>query len=492
MHANRQPAEASHGPSRARRIALRLAMACCAGWLLLPPTRGLAQSFWEMTPYRIELIVAVDPAAAPCSHLVETLPKELLERIDNLVGAVWQLNLRTPSTDLAATIQSRLERLTADDLGKLPDGIDKVLLLAVSADRSGFRLRAHDYDLRTRTWNAVVENHVPHRELLADAAFDVLWKAFSPIAQVDVDADRNVILRPRAGGLPLRDPTLHLASPGDLFRPVVRKLDRQGRTAEAGLQVIPWTFLTVDEVDGIQARCKSYSGLRQSLGTRRRGQSEQLAIAVRPDGGDTLLRIVGRGEPPQPLPGYDVYAQVPGQKATVHVGRTNSLGEIVIPSVAENPVRILYVKGGGILLARLPMVPGVDARLTAEVADDDRRLALEGYLASVRDSVVDLVARREILMARIRNRIGSKKFDEAEKLFDELRRLPTRESISVGIVEEKTRNAGSDPAVQAKIDRAVGETQKSVNRFLDPRPIDALRTELNQAVRSSEAGSDNG
>jgi hypothetical protein len=173
------------------------------------------------------------------------------------------------------------------------------------------------------------------------------------------------------------------------------------------------------------------------------------------------------------------------------VGRTNSLGEIVIPAAPDHPVRILYIKGGEVLLARLPIVPGLDEQLTAELADDDTRLALEGYLTSVQDNVLDVVARREILMARIRSRIASKKFDEANDLFDQLRRLPTREQIALAIGEQKARNSSKDPAVQAKIDRAVAETQKSVNRFLDPRPIDALQTELNQAIQSSQTA-DNG
>jgi hypothetical protein len=246
---------------------------------------------------------------------------------------------------------------------------------------------------------------------------------------------------------------------------------------------LPWTFLVVEKVEGMTAHCKTHSGLRQALGGRRRGQSEQLAIAVRPVDASTRLTVLGRGKTPKPLPGYDVFAQVPGKKEIQLVGRTDTNGQVDIPAT-DSPVRILYIKGGDILLARLPIVPGLEPSASAEVADDDLRLALEGYLGAVSGSVIDLVARREILMARARNRMASGKLDEAETFFDELRRLPTREQVSLEITEEKNHNASSDPAVQAKIEKLATETQKTVRRFLDPTPVDKLRSELNQAAKS--------
>lgn len=450
---------------------------------LAPTERAGAQSYWEMSPYKIHVLLAIDAELDAGTQFGKDLPAALSERSDNFVGAAWQVSVELAKGQTRERILHSLDRLTAADLGTLPDGIDKTIVLAVMRSPRGYRVQAREFDGRTQTRGAIASREVAGRQLVFTAAFEVLWQAFAPLAQIEVDAERNVILRPRAIGLPLRDPSLQMVHAGDLFRPVIRKIDRQGKSTATGIQPIPWTFISVEKVAGMQAACKLHSGLRQSLG-RRRGQSEQLAIAVRPTGGSTRLTVVGRGKPPQPLPGYDVYAQVPGEKTTALVGRTDANGEIEIPAT-DSPVRVLYVKGGGALLARLPMIPGLEPTATAEVADDDGRLALEGYLAAVRDDVVDLVARREILMARIRNRIASGKFDDAEKFFDELRRLPTREQISLTITEEQSRNKSADAAVQAKIDRLATETQQFVRRFLDPRPIDALRTELNEAAKAA-------
>jgi hypothetical protein len=440
-----------------------------------------AQTYWEMSPYKTTVLLAIDGDVRQDNRLVEDLPIHIVERVDNRVGAAWQVTVEPVKGELREKILRRINSLSAADLEGRNEGVDKIVALSLSSSPAGFLLRAREYDERTQTWGNLAEAIASQKRLVADVAFDVLWQAFAPIAQIDVDADKKVFLRPRAAGLPLRDPALQMILAGDLFQPIIRKIDRKGKAAKAGVQPMPWTFLIVDQVSAMQATCKLQSGLRQSLGTRRRGQSEQLAIAVRPLGSSTRLTVLGRGKPPKPLPGYDVFGQVPEKKEIQLIGRTDANGQVDIPAI-DSPVRILYVKGGGILLARLPMVPGLNATATAEVADDDVRLGFEGFLTAVNDDVVDLVARRAILIARARNRMAAGKLDEAEKFFDELRRLPDREEIALEITEEKTRNATADPAVQAKLDKLAAESQKMLRRFLDPKPIDTLRSELNQAA----------
>lgn len=440
-----------------------------------------SQTYWEMTPYKTTVRLAMDANVRQDVGLAGDLPTAIVERVDNLVGAAWQLSVEPANGNLREKILHRIETLTIDDFGQNTEGLDKVVALAVGSSTEGFQLTAREYDVRTQAWGSVAKGNATQKRLVADVAFDVLWQAFAPVAQVDVDADKRVFLRPRAAALPLRDPTLQMIHTGDLFQPIIRKVDRKGKAAKAGVQPMPWTYLVVNEITAMQATCKMQSGLRQSLGGRRRGQSEQLAIAVRPLGSSTRLTVLGRGKPPKPLPGYDVFGQIPDQKEIQLIGRTDANGQVEVPAI-DSPVRILYVKGGGILLARLPMVPGLNATATAEVADDDVRLGFEGFLTAVSDDVVDLVARRAILIARARNRMESGKLDEAEKFFDELRRLPAPEEIALEITEERNRNATADPAVTAKLDKLATESQKMLRRFLDPKPIEKLRSELNQAA----------
>jgi hypothetical protein len=450
-------------------------------WGLLPGQFAAAQSYWEMTPYKIALVVAVDPQLATGTEAA-TLVDAVVERIELYVGGVWDVALVAAPPALNEQLLMALDQISPAALESLaPDAAwDKILLLAIKPeDSGGCQLLARDFDLRTRILGPTVRLAVAQRALYADRAFEAIWQAFAPIAQIDVDADKQVLLRPRAGGLPLADPNLSLAKTGDLFRPVIRKFDRLGRLEADKTLPMPWTFLRVEDIAGTQATTQVYSGLRHPFSGRRRGQTEQLAIAVHPTHGSTRLVLLGRGNPPEHLAGYDIYAQRPGEKPTTYLGRTDTDGSIVI-AADDLPVRLIYVKGGGQLLAKLPMVPGLEAESIAEVADNSNRLAFEGYLHGIRNQVIEHVARREILMSRIRARLKAGKRDEAEALFDELRRLPTREQIVLEINEEKARLASGDKAIQAKFERIADDVIVTVSRFLDPKPVEQLRGEMNR------------
>ena len=46
------------------------------------------------------------------------------------------------------------------------------------------------------------------------------------------------------------------------------------------------------------------------------------------------------------------------------------------------------------MLARLPLVPGLEPRMTAELRGDDRRLDAEGFLVGIEQELFDLAGRR--------------------------------------------------------------------------------------------------
>jgi hypothetical protein len=189
-----------------------------------------AQSHWEMTAYNIVVDLAIDPTIEHDTRLASDLPAAVIERCDNYIGAAWQLSVETTKGDLRQKILASLDAVRAEDFSKLPEGTDKVIAMALVASPDGYRAQAREYDVRTQTWGAIAERAVSQESLVADAVFETLWQAFAPIAQIDVDAERHVMLRPRAAGLLLRDPSLQFIQAGDLFRPVVRKLDRKGKT----------------------------------------------------------------------------------------------------------------------------------------------------------------------------------------------------------------------------------------------------------------------
>ena len=206
-----------------------------------------------------------------------------------------------------------------------------------------------------------------------------------------------------------------------------------------------------------------------------------MALAVIPPRRPSILTLVSRSEPKRVLAGYEVYARPPDKKTAVPLGRTDRQGRIRVPP-GESPLRVLLARNGGELLARLPIVPGLEPACTAEIPNDDRRLEAEGLVSGLRQDLVDLVARREVLFARTRARIKAGKFDEAEELIGQLLRLQKSERVLASTVAlERRRARAEDPGMQRKIDALFSDTQKLLRKHFLPGAIQQLRQELRSA-----------
>jgi hypothetical protein len=97
---------------------------------------------------------------------------------------------------------------------------------------------------------------------------------------------------------------------------------------------------------------------------------------------------------------------------------------------SEDRLRLLYVKNGGAVLARLPIVPGLHALDVADLSGDDTRLQAEAYIRGVQNAIIDLVAVRELFKARIRLRLERSEMPKAEALMVALRDQPSNEVLA--------------------------------------------------------------
>ena len=131
----------------------------------------------------------------------------------------------------------------------------------------------------------------------------------------------------------------------------------------------------------------------------------------------SILRLHKRDDVEQSLAGYDVYYRLPDQKNTTFIGRTDWQGQIEIPK-DEHDIKIMYVKNGSRILARLPIAPGYQQRVSAPLADDSRRLEAEGFLKGIQEQMVEITARRRVLALRIRKAIEDKRLEKAEEFLD--------------------------------------------------------------------------
>ena len=447
--------------------------------VVLSAAPAFAQSVWELTPYRIHLITAMSAAPGLDAKLQADLEAGLLLRFETVIGASWDVSIGQGSPRLRNRMTDNMNRL---DVGLLPKDaaeFDKIMLLSANTGGWGYLLCAREFDVRTQTFGPAVELPVGQTSKLCDAAFDAIRRAFVPLARIAESKGGEATLRLRAGGLPMRDKTLTPLQKGDIFRPLVRYIDRDGKLRR--VVEVPWTYLVVEEIGPHSFNCKLHSAMHSPLTGRRRGRVEQLALAVRPTEDSTLLTLKARVEPHRPLCGYEVAARLPGSKKTLPVGRTDEQGAVTVPAVANDPLRILVVKCGGVLLARLPVVPGLAPSLSAEVPAVDKRLEAEGFVTGLQEELIDLVTRREMLIARAKRHIGAADWDQARQAVNELRSLQTRAELTRILNREREKFSVEDNWTKKKIDTLFGDTRKLLDKFLDPGSIEKIATELSQA-----------
>lgn len=454
-----------------------------------------AQSVWELTPYRIRALVYVEPRPELTPRLVAQMFAWANERADTAVGAAWNLQIDRAPPELIRPLRGGLAHLALDDLPAnfTEDGgqTDKLLLALVRWAAGGYTIEARDYDLRSRLVGSPVRVSAAQCEQLPERFFQALYEAFSPLAQIET-ADENketretkVVLRLRAASLPPLDATVAWARPGDVFRPIIRFNDRDGKLKR--INALDWTFLTVGNVNAAELTCTLYSGLRSPLSGRRRGRVEALALLARPTGEPTRLvlrsRLIGGdASTSRAMSGYAIYSHPPDSPRTVLVGRTDGDGRLTIPA-DDSPLRILMVKHGADTLARLPMMPGLEPELRAEIPDDDQRLVAEGVIIGIQEKFVDTIARRAVLIKQVRAGLEEGNLEVAQKRMDELRKLPRQDDFLNEIRNEKQRVSSDDARVQKKVDKLFDDTREIVIRFLNPADMDALESDLGAALR---------
>ena len=457
-------------------------------WVLHGMSAGAVETTaWELLPYRIEVQLALAEAPQLTPRRVEDLRQSLVHRADASVGGHWDL-----SAQLATPQQTQLwlNRLSELQLADLPPEwetatADKIILVTMVPQDGAILVQAREYDVRTRLLGVPVEQRVLQAEQLQSQTFRAVLDAFAPLAQFATVESKAATLKLRAAHLPLRDPQLQFVASGDIWRAAVRVNDRFGNARR--VEPVEWTLLQTESVAGGLMQCTIYSGMKNPFNARQKGRLEQLAVRIgTPKSQPTRLRLLARDRGTRPLPGYEIHAYSPGSTDLQLLGLTNARGEIQVPPAAES-IRILVVKNGGGLLARLPLVPGLFPTMDAAIPDDDYRLEVEGFVTGLQESIVDWFAAREVLMAQIRVRMEKREFKEARQIMTRLRDLQKKQRFGQRLADQKRISTANDGRVQDRINKLFDDTQQVMNRYANPADIDTLEQQLATAERAATA-----
>ncbi len=167
-----------------KHVPLSLSVLCAAVLAAILAAPAAAQSVWELTPYRIQLLVAFAPAPEFTPRLQTDSLAGLVDRIDALIGAPWDVTVTPATAGLGRAMTAGLEAITLESLPKESFDFDKVLLLAVSPSSGGHRLEVRDFDVPTRLFSAAVSRPVRQLGKLRDVALDTIFDAFAPLARI--------------------------------------------------------------------------------------------------------------------------------------------------------------------------------------------------------------------------------------------------------------------------------------------------------------------
>jgi hypothetical protein len=491
-----------------RTLARRRAFPRLAACLLVVTctTATYAQQPWEYSPYRVRLWIAVQPSPFLSLGIQEEIRDTISARADLEFGAAWTLTQAPVPDALFADVAFGLDDITVDEIVQVEEAAfkdDKLLLLNVAANAREYVLQAREIDCRTYGIGPLLERSVRNPQILARTAFDTVADAFSPVTRIEGGEGKTAVVRLRAGGLLQSEDSRAYIGRGDVLVPIIRNNDRYGKPDK--IEEIPWTLLQVTGRNRNNTSildCNVYSGMRSPIRKRVSARKERYALKARVVHEATQLVIEMRMRQPDEeaprLGGMEIYSKTPVPEPPVessaeerqaeerqnppeYLGLTDWRGELRVPP-GPAPCRILYIKNGGQLLARLPMVPGREAVQIAQVPDDAPRLQAEGYIKGVNGQIMDLVAQRQIMAAIIRRRIAQDRLGEADELLGELQSLPTRKEVQQKIDQQQANQLSSPyQTVQARIDKLYGDTRTSLGKYLDPDLGNRLLQEVQQA-----------
>ncbi len=483
------------------------------------------ETAWEYRPYQIAVWLCSDGSPDIEANL-DRIADELVLGARRIDASGWYLNVQQPPRQLQWKILSTISAPEAYTESLADDPLvgqqDKLMCVCLSSENGQILARVRELDLETRQWGPLGERNFSQTTGLLDGLVQLVKNAFMPIAEVERVTEHTlengkkadmVYLRARAirtckrsrqvvndreipgDGLdnddngsiddmfawasePINDSPVWVRD-SDRFLPVIRRTDRQGNLVR--LDPVEFTYLTIEGKEDTKFVCAIQSYHRAPLAGRKSKRARKLALVIRPPESSTTLKLVSRGDDPQPLEGYEIRSGHPG--ATVDeievLGYTDWRGMIEIPP-SERGMRLLLVKHGDRRLMKLPMIPGLYATQVTAVPDDETRLYAEGVISGIETEILNLVAQRSVMEAEIEALLDEGRQDEARALILEYQELPSPQQIKNRLADERTalKIKTSDPRELDYINLMFD----ALSGVLSSRVMDSKESELRERM----------
>ncbi len=152
------------------------------------------------------------------------------------------------------------------------------------------------------------------------------------------------------------------------------------------------------------------------------------------------------------------------------------------------PLVLLYVKSGDTVLARLPLVPGLNEVDLADLPSDARRLEAEAHFKGFQAEILDLIAKRTILSSRVNGLLKEGKVKEAEALIPEADLMPGYKEMAdiLNAIHIRMIDESREPLplnAKTRIDRMMISSRDMLQKYLDIDLGRKLRADIDAAAK---------
>jgi hypothetical protein len=156
------------------------------------------------------------------------------------------------------------------------------------------------------------------------------------------------------------------------------------------------------------------------------------------------------------------------------------------------PLYLYYVKNGDTVLARLPIVTGLNKLEVADLPDDRRRLEAEAMIRGIETEILDAIIRRKLLIKRTETYVEKKDLANAQESLRELRVSANYDRISERLeaIQRKIFDQEKGPlplGAAPRIDAMIFQTREIMQKFLQDTSDRDLELKVHELETSAAA-----
>ncbi|WP_425613761.1 hypothetical protein NA78x_003601 [Anatilimnocola sp. NA78] len=428
---------------------------------------------WELTPYRLQLTVFVEPSARLLPALAADLQAQLIAATNTTMGGPWQVTANDKLASLRSQLLVSLSDLEAPPLKLNADtSADKLLFVAISEQAGKLQVCAREWDVACQAWNSPVTRTTSQVSRLPAESLQALLAAFGPLARLEAIDKDNVTLKLRAGSIPCRDGSYLTGSSISAFRPFVLSRSAEQPVTAGTATLVPWTYITPLPIAAGTTRAQFRGKVHTSLGGQffpeYHPRQLRVALGVAQGTMPTIVHVVDDSEAKRPLEGYDVFTQPLGGTSAVaeqlRLGVTNRAGELALPTTVVGLQRIT-IKHGSEELTSIPLIPGSQGRLQLTLPSDRKRLELAAAIAEFNDDLLDQVAKQAILAVQMKEALLKGDLTAIGKVAAELQSQRGKDKLSARLAQLAQSVATADEATRRRLEPQLAETKQALQQL---------------------------